>query len=1281
MDARVLVPEGLEDMSLEGDRPRHFQVKSRIDKRGRFSVSEACGHVLDAWNSHVGRAEPDALLVVVLERGIEGEVELNEIDRPLAESLPNDSHLRQRLRDEAEERNMRVADLERLLVSTTIVGVDWAEVESRTVAQLADLAPVPPVARRLVERDLRLLVAEAADANASADYEHRRSLSRTELAGIVNRCVELIDVSALQSAIELGICEVLSFSESVSVADDSRFYEGTDTQPHHVAAGLVVPVPHVLDEIHSGLDERSAVVISGPSGVGKSAAMWSAAAERSDVLWFRVLRLSDEDVPHLMRLARAHKITADAPVGFVVDSAGAGSFDGWPQLRSEAAAVPGLLLLATARTEDVVMLGDLSGCAQVPARLDRAAAEVIHRGLRHRGATAAPHWVEALEDSAGLTLEFVHLLTRGRRLREVIDDQIGRRILEGRRVELDVLALVSTADRWSAGLAAADVAKACAISEPELREAMSRLAQEHLVVERNGVMSGLHRLRSNAISESLHAQPPPALQATVKRVLDVVPTEQLHRFIDGLISDYEDAAPTVVDAACDEAASIERLTGYLHGLCIADFRQTAKVWQQIADAHAVPLSAQMLLLSLTATGQPLPEFMPDQLHAAQQAMTSVVLPPSSTDELIARLDEEGLASALSLLSDIEVARRMLAVLHSGDSQFFEALTTNLGHESPLVRTLAGAPLGAQAEFMATAHDCDPMLAKTLAVLTGGETEALRRIREHNPWITALDIRTSENGDSQAHCRFLQVSDEIQPDAREGAVAVARCLLRCLPAIETVDVRALVPGGHEIRIAGFEHGISMLERQYDHADSTIAWNRTRTRVALSLIGQPDTLRLASAQPLLVEAADLLDEVGTRFVTGALALRGTAGIDERIAELHQASCALPPSLGTSTDNDVGGLRPAAGTTSAPGREGSEHASALQVDDLSALLLDFTGNMLGRLQRPDEYLRLAAYIKDTVIGIHLEGAQSERWTLVGIDGHPASLDRIRKTLLDLWAVVYELAVEGDGAARLVETAGSERSERTLRRTAEACRGAQRRRLSARRRALERLCRSTGLDARVLSREEPLEMRTEFAVTVELDSLLKWPEAELTLESVLQEQQEIRETFLIVPLHTGQPVPSLAVNLINSPLPAFELGRWSSALPDAPTFHIADLNRRAHEALCTLSGIAHLPADQQEHHEVERLAETATTQFLEAHESLSEQPSDPLIDGLLARLATLATQVHAEYGDDHAGPTLAEQMTAGTLQIQTSDEFETTVLAGFLALEWDIDPEGANCHLTSDG
>ena len=109
-----------------------------------------------------------------------------------------------------------------------------------------------------------------------------------------------------------------------------------------------------------------------------------------------------------------------------------------------------MLLLATARAEDLATLGGLAECATVAVCLDEHAAETIHSGLVRRGATEVAHWREAFEQSDGLTLEFAHLLTRGRRLRDVIKDQISRRVEEERHRELEVLALVSTADRWSA---------------------------------------------------------------------------------------------------------------------------------------------------------------------------------------------------------------------------------------------------------------------------------------------------------------------------------------------------------------------------------------------------------------------------------------------------------------------------------------------------------------------------------------------------------------------------------------------------------------------------------------------------------------------------------------------------------------------------------------------------------------------------------------------------------------------------------------------------------------
>ena len=84
--------------------------------------------------------------------------------------------------------------------------------------------------------------------------------------------------------------------------------------------------PDVLEKILSGLHDRFAVVVTGPSGVGKSAVLWTVPRELPGVVWFRVKRLAVEDVPVILRLARANGVSKRTPVGFLVDSAGTGHF-------------------------------------------------------------------------------------------------------------------------------------------------------------------------------------------------------------------------------------------------------------------------------------------------------------------------------------------------------------------------------------------------------------------------------------------------------------------------------------------------------------------------------------------------------------------------------------------------------------------------------------------------------------------------------------------------------------------------------------------------------------------------------------------------------------------------------------------------------------------------------------------------------------------------------------------------------------------------------------------
>jgi len=611
LDADVLIPEGVEDMwltSSEGSPPRFVQVKSRMRHLDRFPVGEASGHVLDLWEKHLKRPQNGSvLLVVVFERGIEGEENLSDFDKPLAEALSPDSSFRSDLRSKAVKRQMDHATVSDLLSSTVVVGMSWDEVTAGTTAQIEARVPLPPSGLDLVVHHLRIVIADAADVNANDDPEQSCSLTRTDIVDAIDTAAGQIDLDSLHFAQSHGICEPFTLTQPVG--SDDRFYEGIATQPGHVVAGLVVPRPAVMDMVLDGLGDRSAVVITGPSGVGKSAVLWTVPLALPGVVWYRVRRLLPKDAQHLIHLARAYKAAPHRPVGFLVDAAGTEDFNGWHRLRSEAAAIPGVLLVATARIEDLFVLGDLSGCSTVTVELNHAAAETIFKGLRRRGATTEPHWVEAFNQSNGLTLEFTHLLTRGKRLHEVIGEQVKRRIREKRCGELDVLRLVSVADRWSASLSTSDVVSACRSTKWETRRTVERLADEHLLVEQDGTMSGLHQLRSSAISEVIHSLPPPDLHGTIKETLRLVPDHQLHRFITNLLRDEPSAKNTVIEAAVSETSQLSRLTAYLHGLCLSDFYQVAKTWEKIAQDHVIPVSLRPLLFSQKAVGMQSGDFL------------------------------------------------------------------------------------------------------------------------------------------------------------------------------------------------------------------------------------------------------------------------------------------------------------------------------------------------------------------------------------------------------------------------------------------------------------------------------------------------------------------------------------------------------------------------------------------------------------------------------------------------------------------------------------------------
>ena len=141
---------------------------------------------------------------------------------------------------------------------------------------------------------------------------------------------------------------------------------------------------------------------------------------------------------------------------------------------------------------------------------------------------------------------------------------------------------------------------------------------------------------------------------------------------------------------------------------------------------------------------------------------------------------------------------------------------------------------------------------------------MHRMRASDPWIQELRVVSEDCGTSVAFSKFLYVSESDQHDAQERAVEIGRDLLRCLPDIEKVDVKAIVPGGLALTIGGQEYGVSKLSRSNDHHPDTVGLKQERMRLARSLFGVTETERLAEAEEILAEVTTLVQDIGNAWV---------------------------------------------------------------------------------------------------------------------------------------------------------------------------------------------------------------------------------------------------------------------------------------------------------------------------------------------------------------------------------------------------------------------------------
>lgn len=481
----IVIPEGGDDIELRGRATCFVQVKSRREHLGDYTEGETVGHIEDLWCRSLGSAPRPQRLELVLEREVTG-------------LSPLDDHLAVRsIEGSISARLSKLNGASDLLPRTSLTVVnapqEWA------ISLIVDRLNCLPITAQMCFAELLVRVGSLADANGRLDTENYRGVSISDTEAAIRDVSAAIDVDAIERALRDGVCEPVDF---VTPLNDPNFYLGVDTEPGHIAAGLVVERPRGRSALVRGIEQRRAALIVGPSGAGKSSLMWEAASTlRHTVRWYRIRRLGVEDIPSLRQLIRTFRASEDSPLGFVMDDVGRNGSESWSALVKEAMSVPGVVLLGSVREEDVTLIAERARAVEVRADSDDELAERLWRELRESGKTKWAGWREPWRMSGGLLLEYVHILTRGQRMRELLADQVAARISDpGRSLELDILRSGAWAGVANAKIDSSRLARKLSVSEGNLSRALQRLIQEHLIRSSvPGVIIGLHKLRSEEL--------------------------------------------------------------------------------------------------------------------------------------------------------------------------------------------------------------------------------------------------------------------------------------------------------------------------------------------------------------------------------------------------------------------------------------------------------------------------------------------------------------------------------------------------------------------------------------------------------------------------------------------------------------------------------------------------------------------------------------------------------------------------------------------------------------
>jgi hypothetical protein len=376
----------------------------------------------------------------------------------------------------------------------------------------------------------------------------RRTFSRADIRGFLEQAALRADAFVGQVG-KSGRVEIVNFDRQ-STSTQHMFYQGLSSNPADIARSWDVLRPDLIAQVNAGYSDRNCCIIRGASGQGKTVLMYRYAYEvRDNMLVMQVLGSLDHATAS--DILTAADGLSSSTILVLIDNVARANHLEWPEAMKHLIQHPRIKVLATSREDDwnlsqVYTLGGIM--TEIDIMLDQRAAANIFDGLKSISDQElhADDWREPYDRAGGLLMEYIYLLTQGRRMRDILSEQIEslrRRLGHEGQLVLDALRYVATAHAYGGYLTRETLSTLLGLtSDYGLGDRLKVLEQEFWIRDAdNKRYVGLHELRSLTVMDIMHERE--LVDNSITRLLSVVDAGELASMAESIIYRWADSEP------------------------------------------------------------------------------------------------------------------------------------------------------------------------------------------------------------------------------------------------------------------------------------------------------------------------------------------------------------------------------------------------------------------------------------------------------------------------------------------------------------------------------------------------------------------------------------------------------------------------------------------------------------------------------------------------------------------------------------------------------------------